>query len=198
MRILSLGLALLTVGLSACQAKQTHVIIETDYGPIEMLVHEDKAPLSAKDFLYYVDNGLYDRQGFYRVVRDDNDPLKMGMSLVQGGRLDLERYTAEVPHESTQMSGLSNGPGSVALARNAPGTASAAYFFINIGNNDFLDHGGTRNPDGEGYAVFAEVISGMDVVGRIQTGATNETDQMFSPYQRLTAPVTIKRAYRKD
>jgi len=92
-------------------------------------------------------------EGFYRVVRPDNDPLEMGMSLIQGGRLDKEMVFGPIEHELTTDTGISNAGGAVSIARLEPGSGSAAYFFINIGNNDFLDAGGTRNPDGQGYAI---------------------------------------------
>jgi len=66
------------------------IVFETTAGAMEITVYPEKAPISAADFLRYVDGGYYDGEGFYRVVRPDNDPLKMGMSLIQGGRLDKE------------------------------------------------------------------------------------------------------------
>jgi len=144
--------------LAAC-SKSSLVVVETDIGDIHIQVHSSKAPVSAADFLYYVDEGLYDNQGFYRVVHPDNDPKKMGMSLVQGGRLDLFPVTQTIEHETTEQTGLSNVAGSVAIARDEPGTGSAAFFFINVGDNTYLDHGGSRNPDGQGYAVFGSRTS---------------------------------------
>ncbi len=184
--------------LPACTDNRPNVIFETDMGDIEIEVYADKAPLSAADFLYYVDEGLYDDQGFYRVVRNDNDPRNMGMSLIQGGRLDLYPLTPSIGHETTQTTGLSNRAGAVSIARDEPGTGSAAYFFINADDNQFLDFGGERNPDGQGYAVFGQVISGMDVVRAIQAGDTRtETEIVGSEGQFLTQTVHIKRAYRK-
>jgi len=153
--------------LSGCADKRPNVVLQTELGAIEIEVYKDKAPISAADFLYYVDNGLYDNEGFYRVVRADNDPLGMGMSIVQGGRLDTLPVTAGITHELTTQTGLSNVAGTVSIARDAPGSGSAAYFFINTQDNPFLDTGGVRNPDGQGYAAFA------------------------------TQPVRIKRAYQK-
>jgi len=189
--------------LSACSAapeklhKNPIVILDTTSGPIEITVYPDKAPISAADFLRYVDGGLYDAQGFYRTVHAGNDPRDMGMSLIQGGRLDKEVVGAPIAHELTTQSGISNRDGAVAIARDKPGTGSATYFFINIGNNDFLDTGGIRNPDGQGYATFARVTSGMDVVRAIQTMETIPDTDPVIPNQTLIEPVIIKRAYRK-
>lgn len=186
--------------LMGCTAQVDHpvVVFETTSGPIEITVYPDKAPISAGDFLRYVDGGHYDGQGFYRVVRADNDPLGMGMSLIQGGRLDQEMVGNPIAHELTTDTGIRNADGAVAIARLEPGTGSAAYFFINIGNNDFLDTGGARNPDGQGYATFARVTEGLDVARAIQAMETSaESGDAVTQGQVLKAPVIITRAYRK-
>lgn len=184
--------------LAACADNRPNVILETDLGEIEVEVYVDKAPVSGADFLKYVDDGLYTDQGFYRTVRADNDPRSMGMSLIQGGRLDGEPVTPLIAHEATYETGLSNISGSISIARDAPGTGSAAFFFINIGDNTFLDFGGERNPDGQGYAVFGHIVKGMDVVREIQAReAKGASDLPVTDNQYLTAPVIIKKAYRK-
>ena len=199
--IFGLGLGLT---LAACSSEPQLsnlapvVILETTAGPIEITVYPEAAPMSAADFLRYVDGGLYNEQGFYRTVRADNDPRGMGMSLIQGGRLDQEMIGGPIAHELTTQTGISNRDGAVAIARLEPGTGSAAYFFINIGNNDFLDTGGTRNPDGLGYATFARVTDGLDVVRAIQSGEVIATSsEAATQGQILAKPVTITRAYRK-
>ncbi|MEM9600350.1 MAG: peptidylprolyl isomerase [Pseudomonadota bacterium] len=190
--------------LSACTTValpvlRPNVVLETDRGDIEIEIYQDKAPVSAADFLMHVDKGLYDNQGFYRVVRADNDPRSMGMSLIQGGLLSQEPVTPPIAHELTTDTGLSNTRGVISIARDAPGTGSAAYFFINIGDNSFLDTGGSRNPDGAGYASFGTVIRGMEVVETIQAGeAKGESPVPVTDNQYLTEPVIIRRAYRVD
>jgi len=196
---LSLGF-MATAGLATCTfASQNDpiVILDTTSGPIEITVYPDKAPISAADFLRYVDGGLYDDQGFYRTVHAGNDPRSMGMSLIQGGRLDRDIIGDPIAHELTTNTGISNANGAVAIARLEPGTGSATYFFINVGNNDFLDTGGSRNPDGQGYATFARVTGGMDVVRAIQKMETIADTDPVTPNQTLVEPVIIKRAYRK-
>lgn len=186
--------------LAACSAAPSDpvIILDTTLGAIEITVYPNKAPISSADFLRYVDDGLYDGQGFYRVVRPDNDPRGMGMSLIQGGRLDSEMIGEPIAHELTTETGLSNADGVVSIARNEPGSGSAAYFFINVGNNDFLDTGGSRNEDGQGYATFARVTDGMGVVTTIQAMDTGEAgDEGVTRGQILETPVTITRAYRK-
>ena len=81
--------------LVACgDAKTTLVVMETDLGNIEIEVNNERAPLSSADFLYYVDNGLYNGEGFYRAVRPETDTLGLNMEIIQGGRLDSEIVTA--------------------------------------------------------------------------------------------------------
>ena len=199
MRASILGLACLAIG--ACGPKidtSPNVIFETQLGIIEIETYPEKAPASAGDFLNYVDRGYYNGEGFYRVVRADNDPRQMGMSLIQGGRLDTEPKGPFIAHEPTSLTGLRNSSGMVSIARDEPGTGSAAFFFINIGNNNFLDEGGERNPDGEGYATFGKVVKGMDVIKSIQAmEAEGATEEEVVRGQFLTKPVIISKAYRK-
>lgn len=187
------------VVLTACGRGETitHVNLQTELGDIEIEVYADRAPISAANFLYYVDNQLYDGEGFYRAVRPETDPRGQGMELIQGGRLAMTSDTASIAHETTQMTGLSHTNGAVSIARDEPGTGSAAYFFISIGDNTSLDYAGSRNPDGQGYAVFGEVIKGMDVVRAIQMRETAAaSDDTQTQGQFLTAPVKIVKASR--
>lgn len=192
----------LVFALSACAAAddgRPNVVLDTTLGEIEIEVHLDTAPISGADFLMHVDTGLYTDQGFYRVVRADNDPRDMGMSLIQGGILSQEFDTPRIAHERTTDTGLSNTRGVISIARDEPGTGSAGYFFINIGDNSFLDTGGERNSDGEGYATFGTIVRGMDVVEAIQAGqAGGESPSPVTDNQYLTDPVIITRAFRVD
>lgn len=194
--LMYMGFALLL----ACSggAKTSHVVLQTTLGDIEIEIYNDRAPLSAANFLYYVDNNLYDGEGFYRAVRPETDPRGDGMQLIQGGVLSGESDTAPIAHETTQMSGLSHTNGAVSIARDEPGTGSAAYFFISIGDNTSLDYAGSRNADGQGYAVFGQVVKGMDVVRAIQmrdTGASSDDTQTQG--QILSEPVAILKAVRR-
>jgi len=187
-------------GLAACSSgeKTTRVVMQTGLGVIEIDVYKSRAPLTAENFLYYVDNDLYDEQGFYRAVRPETDPRGLGMQIIQGGLLSMESVTAPIDHETTEMSGLSHIDGAVSMARDEPGTGSAAYFFISIGDNTSLDYGGSRNPDGQGYAVFGQVVKGMDVVRAIQLRETKGTSESeVTSGQFLTEPVKIIQMKRK-
>ncbi len=184
---------------AACSGeKHTYVVLTTDLGAIVIDVYEERAPLSSADFLYYVDNNLYDGEGFYRAVRPETDPRGDGMQLLQGGLLGMETVTATIDHETTQMTGLSHIDGAISIARDAPGTGSAAFFFISIGDNKSLNFGGSRNPDGQGYAVFGQVVKGMDVVRAIQQRNTaGPSDDPAMQGQFLTDPAIIITAKRK-
>ncbi|PHR92566.1 MAG: peptidylprolyl isomerase [Robiginitomaculum sp.] len=195
-----ISLAVLSaIFLSACGGeKKSHIVLETELGNIEIEIYDDLAPLSAADFLYYIDSGLYDGEGFYRAVRPGTDPRGLGMEIIQGGLLAMETVTVPIDHETTAMSGLSHTDGAISIARNEPGTGSAAYFFISIGDNTSLDYGGERNPDGQGYAVFGQVVKGMDVVRAIQMRETaGESDDAVTQGQLLTEPVIILKARRQ-
>ena len=189
----------LSISLVGCGNKATIVLLDTQMGQIEIEVYEDKAPKTAADFLYYVDNGLYEGQGFYRTVWPQTDQLGQGLQIIQGGRLDLQRLSGEIELESTVMSGLTHKDGAVGIVRNADANSgSAAFFYISIGENKILDHGGERVADGQGLALFGQVVSGMDVVSAIQNHpvlAGTPQDPTLSQY--MVEPVLINQASRK-
>jgi len=172
--------------LVACQPKKTYtnpmVVIHSFYGDIEVELYPEKAPKSVAAFLQYVDSGWYKNSFFYRVLSIDNQVTGSNPSeLIQGGiyRSMVQPDSVPlIPHESTQLTGLSHVNGAVSLARLAPGTASTE-FFICIGDQPRFDHGGKASDDGEGYAVFGQVVSGMENVLRIY--ARPEHKQLFIP-----------------
>jgi len=169
------------------------VALETDRGTILVEVYPQAAPLSAGDFLHYVDEGLYDDAGFYRVVRPDNDNGTPVISVVQGGVLDAEPPPTGIPHETTTATGLRHVDGTVSIARGPPGTGSAAAFFIVLGDQPSLDFGGMRNPDGQGFAAFGKVIDGMDLVREINAiKADAPTDDDYVRGQILVEPVRFR------
>ena len=123
------------------------------------------------------------------------------MLLKQGGLLDTTELQAEdlVSHETTDQTGIKHTDGVLSLARRDPGTGSGGIFFICVGDQPSLDYGGKRNEDGQGFASFGRVVSGMEVVRKIN--AIKETRAVDDPYMRnqiLVEPVVIKNAYRKD
>jgi len=142
------------------------VRLETRFGAILVELATDRAPITAANFLRYVDLGLFDRGSFYRVVRPDNDHNLARISVVQGGLDPDDHLLPPIAHESTAETGLRNIAGVLSMARDAPGTATSE-FSISVTDNPALDQGGRRQPDGEGFAAFGRVVHGMDVVRRI-------------------------------
>lgn len=175
------------------------VTLETAAGEIEVEVYAEKAPLSVADFLQYVDRGLYDGAGFYRVVRADNDRGAPKIEVIQGGLLDESKALPPIAHETTRATGITHIDGTVSLARAAPGTGGGAAFFICVGDQPALDFGGARNPDGQGFAAFGRVVRGMDVVRKIQAmAASAPSPDAYMKGQLLSAPVIIRKAYREQ
>ena len=167
------------------------VIIETEMGTFELEVDVDRAPVTAANFLRYVDGGFYDGGTFFRTVHADNQPSdSIRIAVVQGGRNPDSEVESlpPIPLERTSETGIPHEDGTVSMARGGPDTATQS-FFICIGDQPSLDFGGMRNPDGQGFAAFGRVADGMDVALAIHR----------APYeaQQLTPPVRITRAYRK-
>jgi cyclophilin family peptidyl-prolyl cis-trans isomerase len=140
------------------------VIMETSKGTIKIELFEDKAPITVKNFLQYVDDGHYDGTVFHRVIAD---------FMIQGGGYDQnyrQKPTRE-PIKNEANNGLSNKRGTIAMARTSNPDSATAQFFINTVDNERLDRSET-NP---GYCVFGRVIEGMDVVDAIRRVKTART-----------------------
>jgi len=165
----------------------TVVLITTPLGDIEVEVLRDRVPVTSENFLRYVDEGLLDGTTFFRTVTMDNQPdTDVKIEVIQGGTEPVDAaYPSRYPpikHETTEETGLSHVDGAVSMARWAPGTATSS-FFICIGDQSQLDHGGRRNPDGQGFAAFGRVRHGMGVVRKIH-GQPHQG-------QRLEPPIEI-------
>ena len=175
------------------------VRLDTDFGPILVEALPNAAPLSACDFLAYVDGGLYAGAAFYRVVRLDNDHGSPKIEVVQGGLQDESKGRPPIAHETTEQTGLKHVDGALSLARGALGTGGGAAFFVVIGNQPGLDYGGERNKDRQGFAVFGRVLEGMDIVRRIhRMKADAPVDDAYMKDQLLAKPVKINAAKRLD
>ncbi|MCB9138696.1 MAG: peptidylprolyl isomerase [Caldilineaceae bacterium] len=146
------------------------VVIETGFGAIFIEVYPALAPVTAANFMQYVDEDRFTDACFYRVVRMDNQPNdSIKISVIQGG-LKSDDHAERLPailHETTAQTGLLHQNGAVSMARLNPGSA-CSEFFICINDQPELDFGGQRNPDGMGFAAFGKVTQGMDVVREIQ------------------------------
>jgi peptidyl-prolyl cis-trans isomerase A (cyclophilin A) len=166
MIVLSVLGALLLGPLPA--AKKVTCRIETAAGKILIEVYPKKAPLTAGNFLRYVDAGLYDGTTFFRVLTPGNQPdNKIKIEVIQGGDVAEAKCFPAIAHETTETTGIRHQDGVLSMARAEPGTASCS-FFICIGDQPELDFKGRRNPDRQGFAAFGRVTAGMDTVKRIQ------------------------------
>ncbi|MEM7053827.1 MAG: peptidylprolyl isomerase [Pseudomonadota bacterium] len=141
------------------------VILHTNKGPITIELLEDDAPISVKNFLDYEQSGFYDGTIFHRVI---------GNFMIQGGGFDQDfnQKSANEPITNEADNGLSNERGTVAMARTNMPHSATAQFFINVQDNRPLDHRGKQSGGTWGYAVFARVTDGMDVVDEIRQVAT--------------------------
>ncbi|MBI9059712.1 MAG: peptidylprolyl isomerase [Labilibaculum sp.] len=168
-RIYLLILAVLFLTALA-NAQNPKVEITTSFGTIELEIYEDKASITAKNFLHHVDQNTFKDACFYRVVRMDNQGNRnTKIEVIQGG-LFHDSIVDQIPtiiHENTKQTGVMHTDGVISMARNQPGSASTE-FFICVGEQASLDYGGMRNSDGQGFAAFGKVIKGMDVVKQIQ------------------------------
>jgi len=142
------------------EEKNPVVIMETSMGTVKIELFKDKAPISVRNFLSYVKDAYYDGTIFHRVIKT---------FMVQGGGLDADMQPKKtkfaIKNEATN--GLKNTRGTLAMARTSMVDSATSQFFINVVDNGFLDHTG-KTPDRFGYAVFAQVIEGMDVVDAIR------------------------------
>jgi peptidyl-prolyl cis-trans isomerase A (cyclophilin A) len=172
-----------------------HVVIDTALGPIGVLLELGRAPVSAGDFLKYVDRGLYAGGTFYRTVRPDDDPTPVKIEVVQGGLTDESRFLAPIAHEPTNQTGLRHRNGTISIARNGVGTGTAGAFFICIGDQPELDFGGKRNPDGQGFAAFGHVTGGMELI-REMGALKTQGPPRSSGGELIASPVQILRARR--
>lgn len=185
---------------SLSQAAPVTVVLETEKGSIELEIDIDRAPLSAGSFLAHLDAGLYEEAGFYRTVYPENDNGNPKISVIQGGVLPGVDGLPPVDHETTQQTGILHKDGVISLARGEVGTGGGAAFFICIGDQPSLDMGGGRavSGDGQGFAAFGRVISGMNVVRAIhQSKPAGDTEDAYLAGQILDPAIKITKAYRK-
>lgn len=178
------------------ETSPARAVIVTSLGDITVELAESAAPVSSANFLAHAEAGHYDGGGFYRSVRDDNERDGVEpMNLIQGGHSFDGLPGAEgIAHETTAETGLSHVRGAISMARNEPGTATTE-FFIMVADYPGLDSGpGTRNPDEAGYAVFGQVVDGMDVVEAIWMSPTSLTRAPadFQYPQFIVEPVVIE------
>jgi len=140
-------------------AANPHVRMSTSMGDLEIELYADKAPASVKNFLGYVDTGFYNGTVFHRVIPN---------FMIQGGGFEpgMKQKETGAPIQNEADNGVKNTLGTLAMARTMDPHSATAQFFINVADNDFLNHR-AKNGRGWGYAVFGKVTQGMDVVMKI-------------------------------
>ena len=139
----------------------TQVLLKTAFGDVTLTLNAEKAPKTVENFIKYVEDGYFNGLVFHRVIPG---------FMVQGGGMDedMQERTSKHPAiENEADNGLVNTAGTVAMARTNDPHSASSQFFINVKDNDFLNHTG-KNTQGWGYCVFGEVTEGMDVVKRIE------------------------------
>lgn len=162
MKMLSVFFSLL-ISLNVFAANP-HIIIKTSMGEMEAELFEDKAPISVKNFLAYVQKGHYKNTIFHRVINN---------FMIQGGGFDkdLKEKSSDAPIKNEAGNGLKNEVGTLAMARTQDVDSASAQFYINVADNGFLDHRDNTH-QGFGYAVFGKIVKGMPVVNKIKAVKT--------------------------
>ena len=164
-------------------AQNPKVLIKTELGDITVEIYADKAPITAANFLKYVENKLYDGSVFHRTVTMDNQPKdEIKIEVIQGGQLARDKEFPAIPLERTSVTGVKHTDGAISMARGGPDTATSSFFFC-VGDQPELDFGGQRNKDGQGFAAFGKVVAGMEVVKKIH--------QSPKENQNLKPPIKI-------
>lgn len=169
MQLTMIGLILMAAVMVAAfpveaAEKNPVVLMETSLGNVKIELDQAKAPVSVKNFLSYVDDKFYDGTIFHRVIEG---------FMIQGGGFtpDMHQKPTKAPIKNEAGNGLSNKRGTLAMARTMVVDSATAQFFINVVDNDFLDHR-DNSPQGFGYAVFGKVVEGMDVIDKIKSVRT--------------------------
>ena len=184
--------------LVSTQSKAVRVRVQTELGDIVLEVDPIKAPITTANFLKYVDAGHYDGGIFHRTVKMDNQPEStVKIEVIQAG-VNPERAKEGFPAialERTSVTGILHKDGVVSMARGAPDSATSGWF-ICINDQPSLDFGGNRNPDGQGFGAFGRVVTGMDVVRKIQAAPSSTNRTTNTEAQRLTPPIKIVKVAR--
>jgi cyclophilin family peptidyl-prolyl cis-trans isomerase len=161
-KVISLCLVVLgVVAVNGARAANPVVVMETSMGTVKIELFEDKAPVTVKNFLTYVEDKHFDGTVFHRVIET---------FMIQGGGFEpgMKQKKSRDPIKNEASNGLSNVRGTLAMARTSDPDSATAQFFINVVDNKFLD----KNDTSAGYAVFGKVTEGMDVVDKIKAVKT--------------------------
>lgn len=180
------------ISFCGCASQNPQILIKTEFGNIKAELYKKKAPITATNFLRYVKEERLKDAVFYRVVTMDNQPNdKVKIQVVQGGLFDENHPNLLPPiaHETTAQTGVRHKNGTLSMARWGPGTATCE-FSICVGDQPELDFKGKRNPDGQGFAAFGRVSSGMDVVRKIHRQPAD--GQYLNPHIKILDFILLK------
>jgi len=147
--------------------------METSLGTIDIELYGSAAPITVANFLEHVTGGYFDGAEFYRVVTFANDNGSPKIEIIQGGLNERISALSAIAYETTQQTGVTHLDGVLSMARGEVCTASSE-FFIRIGDQLGLGYGQPRNADGQGFAAFGAVVSGMEVVRGINSVGSDE------------------------
>ena len=173
---------MILLAISYGKENNNYVFMETKFGLIKIELYPNKAPISVKNFLKYINENRYKDFYFYRTVNLQNQPNNdIKIEVIQGGlRFDKHPMSLDpIKHENTKITGLKHINGSISMARIEPGSANSEIF-ICINNQPELDFGGKRNSDGQGFATFGKVIHGFEVIKKIHN-QKNEKQILIDP-----------------
>ena len=168
----------------------TIVEMKTNVGTIKIELNDEQAPLTVKNFLHYVESGFYDGTIFHRVISN---------FMIQGGGFEKNerRKVPGDPIKNEADNGLKNDKGTIAMARTGVIDSATSQFFINLVDNDSLNHRG-NSPRSFGYAVFGRVIEGMDVVEKIGRTRTIAKSVLFRDYPETQVIIESVRRVKDD
>ena len=184
-------------------APPVRVIFETELGAITMEIDVARAPVTAENFLKYVDGGFYDGGYVNRSVRPDNTTRKdVEIQVIQFQR-NRDKSMASfppIPMERTSVTGLKHVNGALSMARGGPDSAQASFSIV-INDQPSLDFGGKRNADGQGFAVFGKVVDGWDAIKKIHASKTAEAGTPAARgygTETLDPEIKVLKAYRAN
>ncbi|WP_428149342.1 peptidylprolyl isomerase [Brevundimonas sp.] len=180
----ALAATILAAGPASAQADHAMVILHSSLGDIVVRLDAEHAPITTCNFLRYVQEGRYAGGSFFRTVvaetNDNPNPIDVIQAATTAGSDDPG--LGPITLERTLDTGLRHSAGAISMARDGPDTATSSFFIV-VKDTPALDFGGGRNPDGQGFAAFGSVVSGMEIIQAIHSAPAHD--------EQLTSPVLI-------
>ena len=185
MKRIFIAIAIIAITLSMAEARNTQVVIATNFGQMQVELFDDQAPETVRNFLRYVDRGFFNGTIFHRVIPN---------FMIQGGGMmpGMAPKATMAPVRNEASNRIPNLRGTLAMARTNDPHSATAQFFINVVDNHFLNHR-DPSPQGYGYCVFGRVIQGMEVADRIRTTPTRS----WGPHQDVPAQDVVITSIRR-